>query len=90
MFLFDVRANLCEELLHSVFVFGVDDGDDFFHFGTDLLHLVFGVRVEQNLAQQSVVFAEYTLGYLHVALERGAWCVLVFQNFLKIWEKYMR
>ena len=58
----------------------VDDVYDFLHFCAYLLHLVLGVGVEEYLAQQSVIFGEYALRYLHVALEGGAWCVLMFHD----------
>ena len=76
----DVLSNLGQVLLHMLFVARVDDLDDLLHLLANLLHLSLGVGVEENFAQEGVVFREYTLGYLHVTLEGGARRILMLHH----------
>ena len=78
--LFDVLSDFCQIALHALLVLRVNDGDELFHLRADLFHLVFGVGVEQDFAQQGVVLAQHTLGDLHVPLEGGARSILVFHH----------
>ena len=78
--LFDVCAYLGEVALHVFLVTVVDDVDEFLHFLANLCDLILGVRVEENLTQQTIVLAQYSLCYLHVTLERGAWSILVLHD----------
>ena len=48
--LLDILAYLGQVALHTFLVLGVDDGDEFLHLRTNLLHLVLGVGVEENFA----------------------------------------
>ena len=76
----DIATNLREVALHTVLILCVDDGDEFLHLGADLLHLVLGVGVEEDFAEQCVVLAQHALGNLHVALEGGAGSVLMLHH----------
>lgn len=78
--LLDISSYLRQILLHVLLVAVVDDLDDFFHLSANLLHLPFGVGVEEDFAQQGVIFGEHSLGNLHVTLEGGAWGILVLHH----------
>lgn len=78
--LFDVFPNLRQILLHVLFVAVVDDFDDFFHLLSDLLDLPFGVGVEEDFAQEGVIFTEHSFGDLHVPLEGGSWGILMLHH----------
>ena len=81
--LFHVVAYLGEILLHALGILVVNDVEQFFQLCAYLCHRVVGVGVEQNLLQQEIVLVEHALGYLHVALEGGAWRVLVLHDSRK-------
>lgn len=78
--LLDVPSNLGQILLHVLLIAVVDDFDDFLHLSANLLHLPFGVGVEEDFAQEGVILGEYAFGYLHVTLEGGARRVLMFHH----------
>lgn len=78
--LFDVFPNLRQILLHVLFVAVVDDFDDFFHLLSDLLDLPFGVGVEEDFAQEGVIFTEHSFGDLHVPFEGGSWGILMLHH----------
>lgn len=48
--LLDILTYLGQVALHTFLVLGIDDGDEFLHLGTNLLHLVLRVRVEKDFA----------------------------------------
>ncbi len=53
--LLDVPSNLGQILLHVLLIAVVDDLDDFLHLSANLLHLPFGVWVEEDFAQEGVI-----------------------------------
>lgn len=76
----DVSANFGEVLLHVFLVSCVDDFNDFLHFLSDLLHLSFCVGIEEDFAEEGVIFRKNPFGNLHVSLEGGARCILVLHH----------
>ena len=81
--LFQVLADSVEIVLHGFRVVGLDY---FLRFGQVLLYLLKlygGVGIEQNLAEQVVVFAHKSVCYGLVALERGARSRLVLHTTCK-------
>ena len=51
-----------------------------FHLAANLAHLPYGVRIEENFAQQAVVLAEYAAGDAQMPFEGCAGRVLVLHH----------
>ena len=81
--LLDVTSNLGQILLHVFFITGVDDFDNLFHLLTNLLHLSFGVGVEEDFSQEGVILRKNAFGNLHVTLEGGAGRILMLHHGCK-------
>ena len=76
----DILADALQVGIQAVLVLAVDDVEEFFQFIADLGNLAAGARVEEDFAEEAVVLAQYAAGNGHVALEGGAWCVLVLHH----------
>ena len=62
------------------FVFLLNKPGERFHFAANLSHLPYGVRIEQDFAQQAVVLAEHAAGDAQVPLEGCARRVLMLHH----------
>ena len=58
----------------------VDDLDEVLQLGTDLLDMVLGAGVEEDLTEEGVVLAQHASGYAEMALEGGTGGILVLHD----------
>ena len=80
MRLSDIGSDLAEVSVEGVLVAVVDNLNQLFQFGTYAFDVRLGPWVEEYLAQQRVVLSQDAAGYLQVALERRAGCILVLHH----------
>ena len=71
-------ANLFQVIVERFFVFSVDDFKHLLQLVANFRYLSAGARIEENFAQQAVVFAQHTFGNCHVPFESCTRRVLMF------------
>ncbi len=75
-----VGANLLQVAIQARFVLLINNVKQFFQFGANLFYLPTRAGVKENFAEQAIVFAQNAARNLHVALEGGAWSILVLHD----------
>ena len=74
---------LCKIRLHALRIFIVYNLKKLFEFGAYLCHLVMGIRIEENLLKQVVVFRQHSLGNTHMPFEGCARSILMLHDSSK-------
>ena len=83
MWLFQIVADLVEELFHGFAVAALYYLLKHCEFVFDVVELLIGARIEENLLQEVVVLRHQAVGNSHVTLECGAGRILVLHHTSK-------
>ena len=75
-----IFSNASDKGIESFLIFLLNKVGERFHLATNLSHLPYGVRIEENFTQEAVVLAEYAAGDAQVPLEGCSRRVLVLHH----------